>query len=86
LSEVAAQNKLGTFPCHARRVHMQRLPRRQQAARLVQLKLFHRPSTVPDWPQLPQEIRQQTVRLLARLLREHLALVAMLGAREASDE
>lgn len=65
---------------------MQRFPRRQQVAQLAQLKLFHRPSTVPEWPQLPQEIRQQAVRLLARLLREHLAVVATLGAREASDE
>jgi hypothetical protein len=65
---------------------MHRLPRPQQVAQLVQLKLFHRPLTSPHWAQLPPEIRQQTVQLLARLLREHLALVTTGRATEASDE
>jgi hypothetical protein len=65
---------------------MRKLPRPQQLAQLVQLKLFHRPSARPHWMQLPQEIRQQTVQLLARLLREHRALVASRGATEAADE
>jgi hypothetical protein len=65
---------------------MHRLPRPQQVAQHAQLKLFHRPLTGPHWTQLPQEIRQQTVPLLARLLREHRALVTTRRAMEASDE
>lgn len=65
---------------------MHRLPRSQQVAQLVQLKLFHRPLTGPHWARLPQEIRQQTVQLLAKLMREHLARVATRRATEASDE
>lgn len=66
---------------------MHRSPRSQQVAQLVQLKLFHRPLTGPHWAQLPPEIRQQTVQLLARLMREHRALVASRPrAAQASDE
>lgn len=65
---------------------MHKLPGTQHLAQLVQLKLFHPPLTSPHWTQLPQEIRQQTVQLLARLLREHRALVEGCRAREAGDE
>ena len=41
--------------------------------RLSQLKLFHPTIMAPTWERLPREIRVQTVRLLARLLREHWA-------------
>ena len=39
--------------------------------RLNQLKLFHPTITAPTWERLPREVREQTVRLLARLLGEH---------------
>jgi hypothetical protein len=65
---------------------MRKSPRPQQLAQLLQLKLFHRTPASPLWAQLPQEIRQQTAQLLARLLREHRALVASRGATEAADE
>jgi hypothetical protein len=39
--------------------------------RLSQLKLFHPTTMAPTWERLPREMREQTVRLLARLLREH---------------
>jgi len=41
--------------------------------RLSQLKLFHPTIMAPPWERLPREMREQTVRLLARLLREHWA-------------
>lgn len=36
-----------------------------------QLKLFHPTIAVPTWERMPREIPEQTLRLLARLLREH---------------
>jgi hypothetical protein len=51
----------------------------------TQLKLFHPASRRPSWEQLPTEIRQHTVRLLAQLLREHW-LRAVKTEREARDE
>ena len=55
--------------------------------RLSQLKLFQPTIVAPTWEQLPREIREQTVRLLARLLREHWAS-ARRGKhpKEARDE
>lgn len=41
--------------------------------RASQLKLFHPIIVAPTWDRVPREIREQTVRLLARLLREHWA-------------
>ena len=41
--------------------------------RLSQLQLFHPPIMAPTWERLPREMREQTARLLARLLREHWA-------------
>ena len=40
-------------------------------AKASQIGLFHPCPQIPAWPKLPQEIRQQTVRLLAQLLRDH---------------
>ena len=56
--------------------------------RAGQLKLFHPPTKRPRWDQLPREIRQQSVRLLARLLREHWARKkqAAEALGEAADE
>ena len=41
--------------------------------RLSQLKLFHPTIIAPTWEHMPREMRVQTLRLLARLLREHWA-------------
>ena len=37
----------------------------------AQLDLFHPFPKTPQWMHLPQEVRQETVRLLAQLLRQH---------------
>ncbi len=54
---------------------------------VMQLALFHPPLRDPHWEQLPWEVRQQTVRLLARMLRAHCdrTLVSE-QAKEARDE
>jgi len=44
-----------------------------KSPRLSQLQLFHPTIMAPNWEHLPREMREQTVRLLARLLREHWA-------------
>jgi hypothetical protein len=55
--------------------------------RVSQLKLFHPTIMAPTWERLPREMREQTVRLLARLLREHWAGERHgKQAREARDE
>jgi hypothetical protein len=55
--------------------------------RLSQLKLFHPTIMAPTWERLPREMREQTVRLLARLLREHWASEGHgKQPREARDE
>jgi len=36
-----------------------------------QLDLFHPYPQTPQWTHLPPEVRQQTVRLLVQLLRQH---------------
>ena len=52
-----------------------------------QLKLFHPPHVAPTWERMPREIREQTVRLLSRLLREHWASEReSKQPREARDE
>jgi hypothetical protein len=40
-------------------------------SRVPQLSLFHPPSPSPRWATFPREVREQAVRWLARLLREH---------------
>ncbi len=37
----------------------------------VQIDLFHPPRQTPSWRTLPSPIREQTVTLLAQLLRAH---------------
>jgi hypothetical protein len=52
-----------------------------------QLDLFHATRQSPTWQTLSAEVRERTMPLLARLLREHL--VRHLGhdvAREVGDE
>jgi hypothetical protein len=53
-----------------------------------QFPLFQTPSPkIPQWESLPYEIRQRTVPLLARLLRQHYARsVAAKRVEEACDE
>ena len=53
----------------------------------TQLALFQSNPGGPCWEQLPWEVRQQTVRLLARMLNEHAERqLASLVTREAGDE
>ena len=40
----------------------------------VQIDLFHPPRQTPSWPALPSAIREQTVTLLAQLLRANPGL------------
>ena len=55
--------------------------------RVAQFKLFHPPQKHPSWQVLHAETRRKTVRLLARLLREHIGRVGASGSRkEAGDE
>ena len=54
---------------------------------VMQLALFHPAVSDPRWDQLPWEVRQQTVRLLARMLSEHWArTLASKATMEARDE
>ena len=54
---------------------------------VLQPSLFHPPSPSPPWATFPREIREQTVLLLARLLRKHRdGVVAASRPREAGDE
>jgi hypothetical protein len=53
----------------------------------AQLQLFRAAPSGPQWAQLPREIRQHSVKLLARLLREHWARRHQLPpAEELRDE
>ena len=55
--------------------------------RATQLALFQLSPEEPRWEQLPWEVRQQTMRLLARMLNEHAERpLAFLLTQEASDE
>ena len=55
--------------------------------RVAQFKLFHPPQKSPSWQVLPAETRRKSVRLLARLLREHFGTIHASGSRkEAGDE
>ncbi|MGF6921554.1 hypothetical protein [Paraburkholderia sp. 40] len=52
-----------------------------------QLDLFRLFPKTPQWEHLPQEVRQQTVRLLAQLLRQHRrGLLAAVHEPEVRDE
>jgi acyl-CoA reductase-like NAD-dependent aldehyde dehydrogenase len=55
--------------------------------RATQLALFQSSPGGPRWEQLPWEARQQTVRLLARMLNEHAERrLVLLLTQEAGDE
>ena len=55
--------------------------------RALQIELFHPPQQSPAWQKLPQEIRQQTVELLAQLLRQHSRrIMTAHHGRERGDE
>ena len=55
--------------------------------RASQLALFQSSLGGPRWERLPWEVRQQTVRLLARMLNEHAERQrASLLTQEAGDE
>jgi len=51
---------------------------------LDQLTLFHPLPSTPQWISLPAEVREHTLRLLARFLRQHR--LARLLEREVRDE
>jgi hypothetical protein len=54
---------------------------------LTQLDLFRAPPTIPDWEQLPSDVRHKAVSLLARLLRPHRQATGMADhGQEAGDE
>jgi hypothetical protein len=59
--------------------------RSSSAAQMEQMKLFQPTQVQPHWNQLPLEIRQPTLRLLARVLREHLAAERERGKFSESD-
>jgi hypothetical protein len=53
----------------------------------AQFRLSHPPQKHPSWQVLPPETKRKTVRLLARLLREHIGRVRASGSRkEAGDD
>lgn len=55
--------------------------------RATQLALFQSSPGGPCWEQLPWEVRQQTARLLARMLNEHAERrLASPPTQEAGDE
>ena len=47
------------------------MAKRQRRAGFTQPQLFQSKSRYPQWQDLPVEIRQNTVRMLAQLLRQH---------------
>lgn len=60
---------------------------KESPQRVTQLNLFHPNSRTPLWSSLPLEVREQTLRLLARLLRQHRRrLHAGLAEQEVGDE
>ena len=76
--------KVSIIPCYLQEVLMRKSLTRQ---RVAQFKLFHPPQKRPSWQVLPAETKRKTVRMLARLLREHIGRVRASGSRkEASDE
>jgi hypothetical protein len=64
------------------------MPRFVNRARLAQATLFHPPQPRPSLQKLPPENQEETIRLVAVLLRVHVRQVvaATNDAREARDE
>lgn len=56
----------------------------KRSCALNQLNLFRPLSSAPLWIGLPVEVREQVLKLLAKLLRHHRE--AQLAARELNDE
>jgi len=55
--------------------------------RLSQLPLFAHPQCNPHWTNLPSDVQQEMVRLLAQLLRQHRGTRVEAGiAEEAAGE
>ena len=76
--------KVSIVPCYLQEVLMREPLTRQ---RVAQFKLFHPPQKHPSWQVLPAETRRKTIRLLARLLREHIGRVHVSGSKKgAGDE
>ena len=76
--------KVSIVPCYLQEVLMRKSLSRQ---RVAQFKLFHPPQKRPSWQVLPAETKRKTVRLLARLLREHIGRVHVSGSKKgAGDE
>jgi hypothetical protein len=76
--------KASIGPCRWQEVLMRRsmIP-----LRLSQPTLFHPIPSSPSFQTLPPDIQAHTIRLLARLLRQHLDHVMTLGVmREVGDE
>jgi hypothetical protein len=63
------------------------MPEPRDSERRIQLDLFQAPPTIPDWEQLPPDVRRQTVILLARMLHPRRQTpVAADHGREVGDE
>lgn len=76
--------KPSTIPCYPKEVLMRIL---SSPCRRTQLSLFQSRPTTPQWEQLPWEVRQQTIRLLARMLSEQSEReLASRSTQEAGDE
>jgi hypothetical protein len=61
---------------------------RRDPGSLDQLTMFHPLPTTPQWGSIPVEVREQTVKLLARLLQLHRRSRpgGQQAAREVCDE
>jgi hypothetical protein len=76
--------KVSIVLCYLQEALMRKSLSRQ---RVAQFKLFHPPQKRPSWQMLPPETKRKTVRLLSRLLREHIRRVDASGSRkEAGNE
>jgi hypothetical protein len=63
------------------------MPRARRRFRAAQPTLFHPSPPRPHFQTLPPDIRERTIRLLARLLRRHAEQPLVAGeARQARDE
>jgi hypothetical protein len=51
-------------------------------SRVAQFQLFRPPQPSPSWPELPEEVQQKTLRLLAQLLREYRERVPTAESRQ----
>jgi hypothetical protein len=59
---------------------------RERRNHFIQLDLFRPQPSRPRWKALPQEVRQQVLPMLVRLLKEHVAQPACDGRKGVSDE